>query len=377
MDRVEVKCRLTLYADAVPCRDVRWPRTSGKNFDFLNDFVHHCSEFRQLPKYSARGAYPAVIAHTALQLVLGNYMLCVSDQHLGGTLESSQKVVYAHPMVKPLFTKSKKNVNWDVAVHILNFFRYHATTEHEATLYQVFQNLGGEEMPAPWKNPLNAVNDEDDALSEDLTGDYQSASGKSSPFSRQFSSRRDPGCISSRSLSRLRESRGIPSTPITDTMNDQELFLDFSPIDPQPVSDNITNRILRSLLQGPTLLDSHHRNDNFAQDHIFTGHDIADEPSTIAGILSPLPLLTRATNIPGWKRITFLYRPDLVPGEVSLRRELFETEIDDDFWCYEGLVVPGGGLMVGRWMQSLVTDDGFHAGEDSGPWICWRDRRAQ
>lgn len=110
------------------------------------------SSFRHFPPATAT-------QHQALHLLCGNWIIQFFDQHLGGTFGSSQKIAYAHPETAPLFSNIKKRVNWEVALHILNFFRYHVTTEHEAILFQIFKILTENEKPLLWAKCLRSFND--------------------------------------------------------------------------------------------------------------------------------------------------------------------------------------------------------------------------
>jgi hypothetical protein len=64
------------------------------------------------------------------------------------------------------------------------------------------------------------------------------------------------------------------------------------------------------------------------------------------GWLNPL---APQQGIPGWQRVTFMKH--------------FEEEYDqnvpdkDDLWAYEGVVLPGGRLMFGRWWFANADPD--------------------
>ena len=45
------------------------------------------------------------------------------------------------------------------------------------------------------------------------------------------------------------------------------------------------------------------------------------------------------------------------------------TEFDEvELWAYEGVVLPGGMIMLGRWWSVADTD---RRRECTGPWIFW------
>ena len=61
----------------------------------------------------------------------------------------------------------------------------------------------------------------------------------------------------------------------------------------------------------------------------------------MAGWLTELP---RQYDIPGWQRMTLLmYRYDATG--VNLIR--------DSMWSYDGIALPGGQIIIGRWMHVL------------------------
>lgn len=136
--------------------------------------------------------------------------------------------------------------------------------------------------------------------------------------------------------------------------------------------------------------------------HQFSGSGNDAEPFHCRGILHPLPL---QEEIPGWYRISFMkyFDPLAQPGSMPPQRDLtwapFQSppsegrtpykpykpagadynlsdmyQIDDDAevnagcWAYEGVVLPGGMIMLGRWW-SPMDDTGFK--RCMGPFIFW------
>lgn len=83
------------------------------------------------------------------------------------------------------------------------------------------------------------------------------------------------------------------------------------------------------------------------------GHD-NNENFLADGWLNPLPPQFR---IPGWQRMTMM------------KFFVDETGIDmDALWAYEGILLPGGKIMVGRWW---CPSDGYGNDMYSGPFILW------
>lgn len=65
------------------------------------------------------------------------------------------------------------------------------------------------------------------------------------------------------------------------------------------------------------------------------GEDLDDDFNAI-GWLNPLP---PQEGIPGWQRITFM---------KHFMEDLDEVD-QDNLWAYEGVVLPGGRIILGRW----------------------------
>jgi len=74
----------------------------------------------------------------------------------------------------------------------------------------------------------------------------------------------------------------------------------------------------------------------------FIGNGYDDETFLSSGWLNPLP---PQQGIPGWQRVTMMkYFVDPITGHMD----------DDALWAYEGVVLPGGQIMVGRWWSPEV-----------------------
>jgi hypothetical protein len=87
-----------------------------------------------------------------------------------------------------------------------------------------------------------------------------------------------------------------------------------------------------------------------------TGYD--DEEFYGAGWINPLP---PQQGIPGWKRMTMMKFFQDNNGLVDV----------DALWAYEGVVLPGGQLIVGRWWSPDDSSEQGKANMYSGPFILW------
>ncbi|KAM0702830.1 hypothetical protein Q7P35_010262 [Cladosporium inversicolor] len=92
----------------------------------------------------------------------------------------------------------------------------------------------------------------------------------------------------------------------------------------------------------------------------FEGDGIDDQEGFfIDGWLNPLP---RQHGVPGWQRLTMM-------KYFIEEDEYGEGVIDTDaLWAYEGVMLPGGKMVVGRWWCPI---DGTGQHMYSGPFILW------
>jgi hypothetical protein len=77
----------------------------------------------------------------------------------------------------------------------------------------------------------------------------------------------------------------------------------------------------------------------------FTGCGTDEEDEFFAsGWLNPLP---PQHGIPGWQRVTFMkhFLDD------------YDQVDEDDLWAYEGVALPGGRMILGRWWAATVEPD--------------------
>lgn len=89
----------------------------------------------------------------------------------------------------------------------------------------------------------------------------------------------------------------------------------------------------------------------------FTGVGYDDEDFSACGWLNPLP---EQEGVPGWQRMTMMkYFVDEGTGRLDTSA----------LWAYEGVVLPGGQIIMGRWWspESHTREVDLY----SGPFIFW------
>ena len=91
-----------------------------------------------------------------IQVVLTHFQLdlALAPRTIG--FQDSQTVVYSHPNRNRLFRgKSFNQVNIDMLMHVVNFFKFHLTSPTASTLFQHFSLLNNDEAPAAWNTKLD------------------------------------------------------------------------------------------------------------------------------------------------------------------------------------------------------------------------------
>ena len=88
----------------------------------------------------------------------------------------------------------------------------------------------------------------------------------------------------------------------------------------------------------------------------------------ISGILHNLP---DQFGIPAFQRVSFmaygLDSPITREEAASLANEDRYKQLNESFECYEGVVLPGGNIILGRWWTPFDNEDQYNV----GPFILW------
>lgn len=125
----------------------------SKNIAFLRDVVCQTKILQYVLGRNARenGATPLL---QAIQLLFAHWSLELSLDCPTYGFATSQKVVYSHRKIWLMFEGRMLSVNIELLLHISNFFKYHLTSQYEATLLYHFQELPKDQKPRAWTGLL-------------------------------------------------------------------------------------------------------------------------------------------------------------------------------------------------------------------------------
>lgn len=242
---------------------------------------------------------------------------------------ASQQAVYATSSTMPLFTGSRKlKINTDWMLDSLNFFCKHMLCPEHDTLFDTIQELPASQKPSLWRQPLQ--------------------------YGTQVLNRRWKGTFSYLRGNNYELIRSItPDDPFSPDINDHHVKEGY--IEDLTFNFDISDEDKK----WPATFERHlesHRNPRPGEDLQFVAKltDVGAK-FTARGWLTALPL---QSGIPGFMRITFVRHIDNEDLDA-------DASSDHNLYGYEGIVTPGGRMILGRWW--LIGDP--H--ETNGPFIFW------
>ncbi|TKA39328.1 hypothetical protein B0A54_10346 [Friedmanniomyces endolithicus] len=267
------------------------------------------------------------------------------------SFSTSQECVYGTSTEHPIFEGCNGlDVSTSWVLHHINFWKFHMTRSAECTLHDAFHALPADEKPRFWARQLRQGRSTLGThwkgsyayLDRDLIADVRAGRGNDSAIADEFNGEADDGagCFQDLKLELVGESASFWPAAFESHLKA------LAP----PVSRAKTRAQQRSAT--PEGLSAF-KNQSFQ----FTGegHDVAED-FCAQGWLNALPA---QHGVPGWQRMTMMkYYEDLVTGGVDY----------DSLWAYEGVVLPGGQIMLGRWWS---PSDGVGSEQYSGPFILW------
>ncbi|KAF2448013.1 hypothetical protein P171DRAFT_482705 [Karstenula rhodostoma CBS 690.94] len=267
-------------------------------------------------------------------------------------IDDTQRAVYAATNETPLYLGPEKNiVNMEWILQCLNFFRYYMTDSQASDLHDAMQELDESQRPSVWEGPLKS-------------GSYPLGNYWKGTYA--FLEHKD--LTRFRKLVRLDIHTDHIFTDLNiDEGNIQSLYLDF-PKDASALHwPAIFEDHLHSLRESePAQARAQHSKkstpaaSNEPSSIRFDGHgEDLEDLFYASGWLNALP---PQADIPGWQRITFMKH--------------FEDDLEfvnrDNLWAYEGVVLPGGKIILGRWWFASSDDEVVDLdNEYGGPFIFW------
>ncbi|KAJ4367353.1 hypothetical protein N0V83_006934 [Neocucurbitaria cava] len=286
----------------------------------------------------------------AVKLMCSHFLFSLEHmKHYVFAIEQSQRAVYLSTSAAPIYKGPRLSMlNMDWLLHCLNFFRHHMMNEDAATLFGNVNTLSATQKPSAWRQHLQ----QGAPLGRHWKGTYAFL---------------DPPEI--KKIRKLRPSEVGDECFIDKNVEEgriQTLQLDFvQEGQPQLKWPAIFEERLGSLRYTQPPLTTQGRSkpkkvgdDSAALKNVqFIGHgeDLDDDFNAI-GWLNPLP---PQAGIPGWQRITFMkhFMDD------------FDQVDQDNLWAYEGVVLPGGRIILGRWWYA--SDEVNFSTDYNGPFILW------
>lgn len=261
--------------------------------------------------------------------------------------QDSQREVY---LFKSIWDKTSSIMEFDPEwlLHQVNFWRYHMLREDEVTLCHAYCDLDSSEFPKFWQKQLR--NDGVPEIGRRWKGSYAYLEpeevieirdhGNESGFIQdKFCGAEESGLFQNLELELLAEGEGT-WPPIF------EHHLE-SLAEPKKYAAKTIRAQKRTSDTDEVTWES--RSFRFAG-----AGDDNDSDFLADGWLNTLP---SQSGIPGWQRLTMMKYFADDNGDVDYAHGL---------WAYEGIVLPGGKIIVGRWW----SPDGTHP-VYSGPFILW------
>nr|POE47505.1 casein kinase ii subunit beta-2 [Quercus suber] len=261
----------------------------------------------------------------------------------------SQQWVYGTVKTHPLFRGCNDlNVDMEGVLHHINFWRYHMLRPEELTLHNALSALEQHECPRFWSGLLKQGKKQ---LGKHWKGSYAYLHRETMPDMRAGEGHNDN---IQDSVNREGEEDAF-----------QNMRLRFVPEGEERWSaafEKHLNSLTPSANRAKTRAQHRSVESDLAacekpQNFHFDGEGIDENDAFSAmGWLSSLP---PQMGVPGWQRMTMMkYFTDQF-GLVDM----------DALWAYEGVVLPGGQIMLGRWWaaeEETEEDDVY-----SGPFILW------
>jgi len=274
-------------------------------------------------------------------------LMCVqllfTEENLVATpwaFDECQKAVYQSKETEPLYHGRMANeVNMAWTLHCMTFFRYYIHDKHASGLPSNMKSLCSWERPSHWEGPLKYGRP---TLNRYWKGIYAQLEDRDLDLIRRVSA---PG---------IRTFGNVE--PFTDQHIVDGNILDLRLHFPAKGSFQWPDEFENLLRSRRKTVDTEDPGDQNEEKTFFTGKGVDEgREFFLCGVLTPLP---KQLGIPGWKRIKFVRRNEIPPSPTALW----------DLWSYEGVVLPGGRIILGRWWYAVY---GGLVDEQTGPFMFW------
>jgi hypothetical protein len=265
----------------------------------------------------------------------------------------SQRVVYAAVSKRPIFGGlNNMEVDTDWALHLINFFRGHMLplVGSTSTMYPYFAELAPNERPQMWNGKLS---NSPDQIGKWWKGTYAYIEQDEVVWIRNKTT-----------WNRIFQDKNVDE-------EDSIQMVRFSV--PEPNSIEPWNPLFEKHLKSTTKWDymknplrPQHHSDSHCEPQVdegdtrrsyrFEGLGYDDEKFYASGWINPI---ASQRGVPGWSRMSMMKYFKDPDGSLD----------QNAFWAYEGVVLPGGNMIVGRWWAA----DPAKSPEDqySGPFLLW------
>ncbi|KAK8250648.1 hypothetical protein HDK77DRAFT_506945 [Phyllosticta capitalensis] len=286
----------------------------------------------------------------AVQLMLAPMVLDCDDYKRPYNFIESQRIAYTDYGHSTIWKNNTIELDLEYLLHLGNFFKHHMVGD-DMTLRDPMQDLDLAQRPQFWKAPLTNTPKK---LGNRWMGTY--------------------AYLDRDEMAELRS--GNPNRALFMDKNVdhgesaiQSLVIDFDSL-PEFEWPELFEQILKSqTLPPPAHSHAQHRStagqdedsrcDNEGlKSYQFQAYGYDDEDFLATGWINQLPA---QRGIPGWQRISMIkyFRDDSNDGGFDANA----------LWAYEGIVLPGGQIILGRWWS---PDDDIRDHEKyTGPFIFW------
>ncbi|EME49481.1 hypothetical protein DOTSEDRAFT_49736 [Dothistroma septosporum NZE10] len=332
------------------------PSKASKNITFLKRFAqsHAILDAIFNPRHkstpgSRRDNFPRP-TEPLLQVIQVMFAPCLLSVEFGDDAYRYPETQQAAFSVTPwLCGAYNLNVDMELVLRQINYWRYHIIRKAEYSLFEAFKDLEEKERPRFWQMQLEKG--QKDRIGKRWKGAYAFCD--------------DPEDV----LHIRRIGDGLVDAFFNGEESNPEEFQDIQlQLQPEGESTWPTDfeKVLHSLKQPQAKvvtrsqkasIPADERDRWVSQSFRFAGDGVdAKGPVFYDGWLNPLP---SQEGVPGWQRMTMM-KYQILDDESSIDLE--------SLYAYEGIVLPGGQILVGRWWSTYSE-----YGKDmySGPFIMW------